>query len=218
MSASYSIDLHTHSLASPDGGLSARHYRKMLESGGLNYIAVTDHDTVSYALRLQAELGEQIIVGEEITTREGDIIGLYLKEVVPAHLTVREAVKRIHEQGGLVYIPHPFETVRQGLSAADLETIADQVDIVETLNGRSLQNRSSRALAWAKAHRLPGAASSDAHGWYGWGKTYSVITEPPTRESLARLLGSATYQSGSPGLRGRLYPKVNRLRKRSRRA
>lgn len=213
----YKIDLHTHSQASPDGGLSRAHYRRMLDSGGLNYIAVTDHNTISFARELQAGLGEPIIVGEEITTQAGEIIGLYLQEVVPAGLPLAEAVKRIRQQQGLVYIPHPFETVRQGLSLDELEAIASQVDVVEIHNGRSVQDRSAQALEWTAAHHSPGAASSDAHGWHGWGKTYSLIAKPPTRDSLAELLQTATYQVNSPGIRGRLYPKANRLRRKFKR-
>lgn len=214
MSLRYKVDLHTHSRASPDGSLTAIQYRRMLESGGLDYIAITDHDTIEFAQKLKAELGGRIIVGEEITASEGEIIGLYLTRRIPAGLSAAETVERICGQGGLVYVPHPFETVRKGLSAAVLHGLAAQVSIVETRNGRSLQNRGQQATAWAAAHSLPGAASSDAHGWHGWGKTYSLLSAPPTVDSLAILLGSADYHVGSPGILGRLYPKFNRLRKK----
>jgi predicted metal-dependent phosphoesterase TrpH len=210
----YKIDLHTHSHASPDGALKTDHYRKMLESGDLDYIAVTDHNTITAATQLQKELGDHIIVGEEITTTAGEIIGLYLKKVIPAHLSLSQTVSLIHDQRGLVYIPHPFETVRQGVTLTDLQTIAAKVDIIETHNGRSLQNRSSQTIEWATAHKVPGAASSDAHGWHGWGKTYSLIKQPPTDITLPELLRTSEHQLGSPGVRGRLYPKANRLRRR----
>jgi predicted metal-dependent phosphoesterase TrpH len=118
------------------------------------------------------------------------------------------------DQGGLVYIPHPFETVRSGISATGLAGIASAVDIIETTNGRAIfQNRGKLAARWAVAHGKPGAASSDSHGKYGWGLTYSIITEQPTRENLAILLGQSTYGTRSVGV-GLLYPKYNRLRKR----
>lgn len=214
------LDLHTHSQASPDGALRATDYKRMLESGKLDYIAITDHDRIDFALQLQAELGglgilgSRIIVGEEITTQAGEIIGLYLSEAVPPGLTAAETVQRIHRQGGLVYIPHPFETVRKGLTLADLDAIAGEVDIIETYNGRTLQNRGGQAEKWAARHGAAQAASSDAHGWYGWGNTYSKITGVPTRENLAETLQTmTTCCHGSVGVRGRLYPKINRLRK-----
>jgi predicted metal-dependent phosphoesterase TrpH len=176
-------------------------------------IAVTDHNRIDFALELQKELGDAIIVGEEITALEGEIIGLYLTEVIPAGLSAIETTQRIHAQGGLVYIPHPFETVRKGLPLAILNEIADQVDIIETYNGRSMQNRASKAGTWASEHYVPGAASSDAHGRRGWGNTYSILAEEPTKETLVALIANATYNTQSTGLVGRLYPKLNRLRK-----
>lgn len=213
---SYKVDLHTHSQASPDGGLTADQYKHMLEEG-LDFVAVTDHNTVDFAVKLQKQLGDKVIVGEEITTIEGEIIGLFLRRTIPGGLSLAEAVAAIKQQNGLVYVPHPFETVRSGLLEADLNAIAGQIDIVETRNGRAVfQNRSPQAVKWANDHSLPGAASSDSHGWSGWGRTYSVISAAPTRDNLAALLKKASYQNQGPGLRGVLYPKLNRLRKKVR--
>jgi predicted metal-dependent phosphoesterase TrpH len=209
------IDLHTHSIASSDGALREAHYARMLDSGRLHCIAITDHNTIAFAQKLHKKFGAQIIVGEEITTRDGELIGLFLKEAVPAGLSARQTVQAIREQQGLVYVPHPFETVRKGITLETLTAIADDVDIIETNNGRAVfQNKARDTQNWAVRHRVSGAASSDAHGWHGWGKTYSRVAVLPTRDTLVELLAEARYQVGSPGLRGVLYPKVNRLRKR----
>ncbi len=187
----------------------------MLREGRLDFIAVTDHNTIANAKQVQAELGDCIIVGEEITTLEGEIIGLYLTEEIPANLTALETVEKIHAQGGLVYIPHPFETVRKGISREMLQTIAKHVDIMEVHNGRAVfQNFSAQSTAWALEHGVPGAASSDAHGFAGWGRTYTVIPKTPTQKNLVGLLQKAAYQHGFPGLHGMLYPKINRWQKR----
>lgn len=211
------IDLHTHSVASPDGSLTEFDYHKMLQAGRLDYIAVTDHNTISFAQELQKELGDKIIVGEEITTLDGEIIGLYLKSVVKAGMSAVDTAAEIKKQGGLVYIPHPFETVRKGISLETLNSIVDHVDIIETRNGRAVfQNKGKHAETWASKYDAPGAASSDSHGWHGWGRTYSVIEAAPTGSTLAKLLSKATYKVGLPGLRGVLYPKLNRIRRRRR--
>lgn len=140
----YKVDFHTHSTASPDGSIKAAQYKQLLDSGRLDAIAVTDHNRIDFALALQQELGSKIIVGEEIMTTEGEIIGLFLKELVPAKLSPLETVQAIKKQGGLVYIPHPFETVRKGLQAKSLAAITDYIDIMEVYNGRAmLQNRTS---------------------------------------------------------------------------
>jgi predicted metal-dependent phosphoesterase TrpH len=211
---SYRVDLHTHSVTSPDGSLTLAHYQRALDKGLLDYIAITDHNTVAFALKAQAALGDRIIVGEEVTTKEGEIIGLYLTETVPKGLSLADSVAHIKQQGGLVYVPHPFETVRKGLTDRALTTIRDQIDIVEIYNGRAVfQNRHELAEAWASSHELPGAAGSDAHGWYGWAKTYSTLDTVPTKNNLVALLHAARRTTHSPGLFALLYPKVNRMRK-----
>lgn len=214
----YTIDLHTHSTASPDGGLTLNDYRKMLADHHLDYIAITDHNTIGFALAAQAELGRQIIVGEEITTTEGELIGLFLQSVVPAGLSLAETAGRIRAQGGLVYVPHPFETVRSGVRLAALDGIAALVDIIEIHNGRAIfQRRGSAARDWARRHQVAGAASSDAHGRHGWGNTYSIIDRTPAADTLPAVLQAARYRTGTVGLRGILYPKYNRLRQGLRR-
>jgi hypothetical protein len=211
----HTIDLHTHSIASPDGGLTLKDYGDMLASKRLDYIAITDHDSIVFAQEAHEKFGDVIIVGEEISTQEGDLIGLFLRELVPPGLTASQAVRRIRRQGGLVYIPHPFETMRKGLRAATLESLGGAVDIVEFFNGRAIiQNKSSAAKRWAEQHTLPGAASSDAHGPKGWGKTATVVDEPPSAANLTSLLGNARFVERQSGLRAALYPKLNRFKKR----
>lgn len=209
------IDLHTHSIASPDGGIRLEQYAAVLESGLLDCVAITDHDTISAALELHETLGDKIIVGEEITTAEGEIIGLFLTTPVQPHLSVVETARAIKDRGGLVYIPHPFETVRKGLDEFSLATISDLIDIIEVHNGRAVfQNKSSQAVAWAKVHHQSGAASSDAHGMKGLGTTFSTVREMPTVSSLVSLLAQAKLTTGRAPLHTLLYPKANRIKKR----
>lgn len=213
----FKVDLHTHSIASPDGGISAQQYAHLLDSGVLDAVAVTDHNTINFALQLHQELGDKIIVGEEIMTSHGEIIGLYLTETIPGGLSPDETIQRIQAQGGLVYIPHPFETIRSGMGPHMLEQIADKIDIIEICNGRAfLQNRSSQTVLWARLNNITGAASSDAHGSRGVGKTYSSLAELPTKETLVSLLQRATHHTGRPSPRALLYPKYHRLRKKIR--
>lgn len=209
------IDLHTHSGGSPDGSLDLKAYREMLAHGRLDYVAVTDHDSLEMAQKLQEEIGGRIIVGQEITTKEGEIIGLYLTKAVPPHKSAKATVHAIKKQGGLVYIPHPFETVRRGVTLETLDEIAEDVDIIEVYNGRAVfQNMSDQALAWSRLHEVATACSSDAHGRRGWGRTYSLVSDSPTKDNLVTLLKNATHERETVGWVGLLYPKLNRLRKR----
>lgn len=211
----FKIDLHTHSTGSVDGGISAAQYAQAIENGTLDFIAVTDHDSITHAVQLKKTLGEHIIVGEEISTREGEIIGLFLKEAIPSGLSALEVVQAIHKQDGLVYVPHPFETVRHGVSATVLEHIMEEVDIIEIYNGRAIfQNKGPQATTVARLNNKPGAASSDAHGAKGLGCAYSQLKHKPTSKNLVDELQTAHLMMRHPPLKTLLYPKINRFRKR----
>ena len=213
----YKVDLHSHSDASPDGGISLEQYRRVLSQQLVDYVAVTDHNSIEAAKAIQAALGDQIIIGEEIMTTAGEIIGLYLSEAVPAGLSPLETVQRIKEQHGIVYIPHPFETVRKGLHPGVLEELTESIDVIEVCNGRAfLQNRSAQAVVWAKLNHKPGAASSDAHGPRGLGKTYTLLAEPPTKENLLKQLTTAKLITDHPNWLSLLYPRYHRLRRKLR--
>lgn len=216
---SYKIDLHTHSTSSPDGGISRGQYRQLLHDSSVNYIAVTDHNEIRFAQLLKQEFGERIIVGEEIMTTAGEIIGLYLETAIAPGQSAIETAKQIKAQGGLVYIPHPFETVRKGIRSDALDDLVEYVDIVEVYNGRAwLQQRSAQAVLWARLNAKISAASSDAHGIHGVGRTFTHISAAPTADTLVQLLSTATVHPGKPTLRSLLYPKYHRLRKKTRRS
>jgi predicted metal-dependent phosphoesterase TrpH len=213
----FKVDLHTHSIASPDGGINATQYHKALESGLVDCVAITDHNRIDFATYMKSELGDNIIVGEEIMTSAGEIIGLYLESAIQSGLSPLETVKQIKNQNGLVYIPHPFETVRHGLHPHTLEELVDYVDVIEVCNGRAFfQNRSSQAVVWTRLNQKLGAASSDAHGIRGLGKTYTGFSELPNRDNLLELLTGSTPMTDRPGVRALLYPKYHRLRKKIR--
>ncbi len=211
----FKVDLHTHSVASPDGGISAREYKDALDTDILDAIAVTDHNSVDFALALHESLGDRIIVGEEIMTTHGEIVGLFLTKLVPAGLSPLDTIRAIKDQNGLVYIPHPFETIRKGIDPQTLDEISDYIDIIEVCNGRAFtQNRSSQAVVWARLNTKEGAASSDAHGFKGLGKTYSDLPDLPTRDNLLGLLDHSILRTAHPTIKSLLYPKYHRLKKR----
>lgn len=206
------VDLHTHSDASPDGGITFEQYVRILDHEILDCIAVTDHNTIERAQELRQALGSKIIIGEEITTLSGDIIGLFLDHLVAPEQSLEATVAAIKKQGGLVYVPHPFETVRKGLPEASLEHIAKDIDIMEVFNARAfVQNRGPKAITWARLNSKPGAASSDAHGMKGLGTAYSVLKEKPNRKNLVELLTHGHCEMQRPPLISLLYPKAHRV-------
>ncbi|MCA9328776.1 PHP domain-containing protein [Candidatus Saccharibacteria bacterium] len=212
------VDLHTHSIASPDGSIHPDEYRRIIESGVLDCIAVTDHNRIDFAQKLQAELGsDKIIVGEEISTRQGDIIGLFLAERIQPNQDIEAAIAAIKNQGGVVYIPHPFETVRSGIKREDLERIIQDIDIIESANGRAyFQNFGPQVHAWARLRNIPSFASSDAHRANALGKTYSLLSNIPTADNLRDDVLKARKFYIRPSILDILAPKMNRLKKRLR--
>jgi predicted metal-dependent phosphoesterase TrpH len=165
------VDLHVHSAASFD---SLAHPRRLVERAlaiGLTHLAITDHERIDGAQRAVDAAGDRlrVIVGEEVRSRDGDLIGLFLDRAVPPGLSASDTASAIHEQGGLVGLPHPFDGWRAsggsragGVEAA-LDELASRIDFVETHNARAYRDANPRAAAFASRHGLPGVASSDAH-------------------------------------------------------
>lgn len=170
------VDLHLHSSASFDCRISPLEVARRARQVGLSPLFLTDHDGIEGARVLQ-EAGQSVIVGEEILTSEGEVIGLFLETAVPRRLSPEETVAAIKEQGGLVYLEHPYDDGRRNLKEAAIERIADQIDIVEVVNGRSEPGPNRKAEDLRATLGLPGGAGSDAHTLAEIGGVY-VEMEP----------------------------------------
>lgn len=158
-------DLHTHTHFSRDGLTSPKVFVERCLQAGIDCVAVTDHNSIQGALEVQRIAPFKVIVAEEISTSEGEIIGLFLSEAVPKGLTPEETVRAIREQGGLVCVPHPFDRLRQSELREDaLLRIVGDVDIIEAFNARTtLQRDNERAARFAAEHGKLMSAGSDAH-------------------------------------------------------
>jgi len=158
--------MHTHSKYSPDSMLEPRAIVKRGRKRGLAGVAVTDHNTIKGGLEAKRYETEdfKVIVGSEIMTDRGEIIGLFLNaEVEPGEFEV--VTEEIREQGGIVVVPHPFDRIRPGLQPSDED--AKFFDCIEGFNSRCLfQSYNKRAVEFASRHKLPVTAGSDAH--FGW--------------------------------------------------
>jgi predicted metal-dependent phosphoesterase TrpH len=139
-------------------------------AAGLGALAVTDHNTIAGGLEARARAVERglplhVVVGSEIkTAADGELIGLFLHEEIPRGLTFAETIARIRAQGGVVYVPHPFDRFHATPAPALLDEHAGSLDVVETANGRLWLERDNRtAERFASRHRLRRGAGSDAH-------------------------------------------------------
>jgi predicted metal-dependent phosphoesterase TrpH len=169
------VDCHLHTAASGDAVTTLDQLAERIAVCALDVVCITDHNVTSAALTaLERGIGARVIIGEEIRTQAGDLIGLFLTERVPYVLPLAEAVGRIRAQGGLVYLPHPFDPGRTSLGHAAEELCADGLaDIVEAFNAKIADDTlNQRAADMAESYGLPAAAGSDAHDPAGIGAAY----------------------------------------------
>jgi predicted metal-dependent phosphoesterase TrpH len=198
------VDLHCHTSASFDSLADPKAVARAAAARGLTHLAITDHGTIDGALRARdaAPAGLAVLVGEEIRTQEGDLIGVFLERAVPQHLTLTEAIAAVREQGGLVGIPHPFDRRRGSILAGSGAVAADElpglVDWVEAYNARVLGGSGNdRAAEYARTHDLPGIAASDAHSTLEVGVAYSALDgDPSTPAGLLAALGHVEIVPG----------------------
>jgi predicted metal-dependent phosphoesterase TrpH len=160
------VDCHLHTVASGDANLTVEQLAVRARENGLDVVCVTDHnETAAAGAAAGRDLGVRIVVGEEIRTPDGDVIGLFLTERIPYVLPLAEVVARIRAQGGLVYVPHPFDQGRTSLGAV-LPRLCEQgdVDVIEVFNAKIAdQALNEQAAALAAAYGLPAGAGSDAY-------------------------------------------------------
>src|SRR5437879_2949087 len=157
--------MHTHCEASPDSRTPIAEQARGVRAAGIDVICATDHNTIDGGLQLR-ELadGFRVVIGEEISSRDGEIIGLFLERAVPRDLTGEETIARIHDQGGLVVVPHPFSMNRRyHMKRASLDRLRSHIDALEIFNAREAIFPNNRAAArYGKAHNLAGTAGRDA--------------------------------------------------------
>jgi predicted metal-dependent phosphoesterase TrpH len=195
------LDLHNHTSFSSDGAQSPASLLAAAKDRGIDCVAITDHNTVrggfeGFALAAADPTLPRVIPGVELATDVGEIVGLYVTDEIPKSLPVAEAVARIRAQGGLVYLPHPFDKLRRGaVSPGERLRVAGLADIIEVVNGRGLTRRvalKSAQLA-AQLHK-PAGAGSDAHSVTEVGSAYVVVDEMPTRENLVQLVAAGRVE------------------------
>lgn len=158
------IDMHLHTRQSFDCLTDPVRLLETLDAKGLDRVCITDHNELGTALALRERYPERVIAGEEVKTAEGvDVIGLYLTRRIAKGTPARVTCDLIHEQGGIVYVPHPFAAGKGG-GGRILAVIEDQVDAVEGFNARLHDPElNARAVTWGRARGLPLGAGSDAH-------------------------------------------------------
>jgi hypothetical protein len=168
------VDLHMHTDHSYDCATPVEVLLASARDAGLGAIAVTDHNEISGALEAQAKAaaaGVKVIVGEEVKTDgQGEVIGLFIKEKIPRGLSLQETIARIRGQGGVVYVPHPFDRMHAVPDYEHLLPVLEDVDAIEIFNPRvAIGAFNDEAERFAAKYRIAAGAGSDAHVPQGLG-------------------------------------------------
>jgi predicted metal-dependent phosphoesterase TrpH len=176
-------DLHNHTHFSPDSILSPGEMVKRCVERAIDCIGVTDHDTVRGGIEAERIVRERglelrVIVGEEVRSADGEILGLFLSEDVPPGLPAEETIELIRKQGGVVGVPHPFDSLRSALDYERMKALVDRIDFVESYNARIVfPSHNRKAGRFADEHGLPVSAASDAHSPWEVGRAYIEMPE-----------------------------------------
>ncbi len=160
------VDLHSHTMWSGDSTTTPDEIEQAVVESGIDVLCITDHNAVKGAEQLADRLPCRVVVGEELRTHAGEIIGLFLTDRIPFGTPPADAARAIRAQGGIVYVPPPFAPMRRNLAEAALDALVAEglVDAIEVLNAKtSLASLNRRADEYARRFDLAAGAGSDAH-------------------------------------------------------
>ena len=195
--------IHCHSAFSPDSNLSLERIINLCQAHRIDAIALTDHNEITGALALQnmAPPDLKVIIGEEVTSREGHIIGLFLDKKIPPGLSIEETIYAIRQQGGVVLLPHPFDRIRKGSVGIPVtQRIKDKIDFIETFNARCLlKSDNTKAQLFAKEHNLASYAGSDGHFASEYINAIATMDDFTTKETFITSLKQATFTTRPAG-------------------
>ena len=166
------VDLHMHTDHSPDCATPVDTLLATAKSVGLGAIAITDHNEISGALEARDRAnGIKVIVAEEVKTADqGEVIGLFIEEKIPRGMTLQETIAEIRRQGGLVYVPHPFDRMHAVPDYEHLLDVVEDIDAIEVFNPRvAISAFNEEAARFAAKYRIVAGAGSDSHVAQGLG-------------------------------------------------
>jgi predicted metal-dependent phosphoesterase TrpH len=198
----WKIDLHSHTVYSSDCMTPPEKQIEQARAIGLDKLAITEHNNLAGALEAKRLDPDLVIVGEEIKTTHGEIIAYYVQEEVPGGLSPQETIARLRDQGAIISIPHPLDSVRRSaMGLANVLQVIDDVDALEILNGRCVRPADNvAAAALAEQHGKLATVGSDAHTLGEIGQCYLEI--PPFEDNAESLM--AALAQAKPG--GKVSP------------
>jgi predicted metal-dependent phosphoesterase TrpH/glycosyltransferase involved in cell wall biosynthesis len=188
------VDLHMHTNHSHDCATPVDKLLEAAKERGLGAIAVTDHNEISGALEARERAnGIKVIVAEEIKTADqGEVIGLFIEEKIPRGLSLDETIAAIKGQGGLVYVPHPFDRMHSVPDYEHLLGVVEDIDAIEVFNPRvAFSAFNDEAERFAAKYRIVAGAGSDSHVPQGLGSVKIAMRDFDGAEEFLESLRDA---------------------------
>ena len=212
------VDCHSHTMWSGDATTTPDELEEAVLASGIDVLCITDHSTTNGAFELQDRLLCRVVVGEELRVGPGELMGLFLTERIPFGTQPEEFCRRVRGQGGIVYVPHPFDPTRNALAEPVLRSLTEAglIDVIEVFNGKvSLQHLNTKAKEFAAEYDLPGGAGSDAHVPNALGAAYVEMSDFDSPAEFVRNLRSATIRGHhfdqARAWRARIVPSVTTI-------
>ncbi len=206
------LHVHTNFSACSESKLPA--IAEYCRRGGIDAIAITDHNRIDGALAFAKEAPDlHVIIGEEISTMHGEVVGLFLSKKIEAGGNLRETCIEIKRQGGLVYVPHPFDKFKvHRVRRRRLSEIIDLVDIIEVFNAKiSLPMYNVRALHVAERFGKVGAVGSDSHFVASIGSAINIMEPFTDPASFLENLRQARFHTEASGLLSTWWVRMRKM-------
>lgn len=213
------FEFHCHtSPYSRDAGAKLDTIVRRCRERGVRGIAITDHDETEGAFRLRSMAPDwlDVVIGEEINTSAGEIIGIFLKEKIPPGLSPEETLARIRRQGGISVVPHPFDRFRHKvLDPLELERNIDGIDAIEIFNARNLLEADNiKASDFARRFDKPVICASDAHFIGEYGRTVMEAIDWKSPASFMQSLDRVNFRMKKSSVFFHALTKYAKLRNR----
>lgn len=176
------LDLHVHSCYSEDGAGTPQEIIAALQHKGLQGVAITDHNILDGSLKAAAEAPKDFVVipAAEISTSDGHLLALNIRELIPRGRSIDESVDLVLAQGGIPVVPHVFRTM-SGIHAEKLRAISSKLSVIEVFNGCSLPRTNLKCARIARRLNLGGTGGSDSHMPSYSGYAYTTVDTTDVR-------------------------------------
>jgi len=210
-------EFHCHTCFGKDSLIKIQDLVIACEKRGIQKLVITDHNMISGALEAQKLDPHRFIIGEEIMTQQGELLGIFIKEKIPAGLSSLKTIELLRFQGAFISVSHPFDAFRRGhWEMDDLLNIVSYIDAIEVFNSRCLRPLfNTRASVFSQDNNLLGTVGSDAHSMVEVGKATLTLPDFVDAPSLKHALSMSQPYVHLSGPWVHFYSRYSSWRKRS---